>query len=276
MNLPLSRRTLLAAATAFTTALLIAPLGACGAAGLARVDVYDRGANTALTEYRYRGQRFIAGEPGNEYAVRVRNCSQQRVLAVVSVDGVNVVSGESAAPDQNGYVIEPGGYVTIQGWRKDLDRTAAFYFSDPGDSYAARTGRPKDLGVIGVALFRERAVAASGAINEDWKNRGPAGSNEAGASRQAKSNGTADAAAPAASQRAYEATLGTGHGRGEYSPVQRVEFERASAQPDEVVAIRYERRERLVALGVIPAWRSGYAYQRPDPFPAAVGFVPDP
>ena len=36
------------------------------------------------------------------------------------------------------------------------ERTAAFYFSDPGDSYASRTGRPDDLGVIGVALFRER------------------------------------------------------------------------------------------------------------------------
>ena len=56
-------------------------------------------------------------------------------------------------------MIEPYGYVTIEGWRKDLERTAAFYFSDPGDAYATRTGRPDDLGVIGVALFREREPA---------------------------------------------------------------------------------------------------------------------
>jgi len=97
--------------------------------------------------------------PGNEYAIRIRNCSDRRVLAVVSVDGVNVVTGETAAPEQSGYVIEPYGYVTIEGWRKSLERTAAFYFSDPGDAYATRTGRPDDLGVIGVALFRERERA---------------------------------------------------------------------------------------------------------------------
>ena len=108
--------------------------------------------------YRHHGRRYVEGQPGNEYAVRIRNCTDQRLLAVLSVDGVNAVTGETASPDQSGYVIEPGGYVTVQGWRKDLNRTAAFYFSDPGDSYAARTGRPNDLGVIGVALFRERPV----------------------------------------------------------------------------------------------------------------------
>ena len=99
--------------------------------------------------------------------MRIRNCTDQRLLAVLSVDGVNAVTGETASPDQSGYVIEPGGYVTVQGWRKDLDRTAAFYFSDPEDSYAARTGRPNDLGVIGVALFRERPIE-----RQDWLSRG--------------------------------------------------------------------------------------------------------
>jgi hypothetical protein len=69
-------------------------------------------------------------------------------------------------------------------------------------------------------------------------------------------------------------SLGTGHGRGEYSPAQRVEFERASATPDEIVAIRYERHETLVALGVLPATRD--RPRQPDPFPGALSFVPDP
>ncbi len=124
--------------------------------GIASVDVYDRDEGRALEVHHHRGRQYVVGQPGHEYAVRIRNCSGQRVLAVVSVDGVNVVTGETATPDQSGYVIEPYGYVTIEGWRKDLERTAAFYFSDPGDAYASRTGRPDDLGVIGVALFRER------------------------------------------------------------------------------------------------------------------------
>jgi hypothetical protein len=55
-----------------------------------------------------------------------------------------------------------------------------------------------------------------------------------------------------------------------------VAFERASERPDEIVRLRYERRERLAAMGVLPQpprWR----WQRePDPFPATLGFVPDP
>ena len=128
--------------------------------------------------YPHRGRQFVVGRPGNEYAIRIRNCSDRRVLAVVSVDGVNVVTGETAAPDQSGYVIEPYGYVTIEGWRKDLERTAAFYFTDPGDAYATRTGRPDDLGVIGVALFREREPA--------WSQRPVAVASAPGAARRSR------------------------------------------------------------------------------------------
>ncbi len=167
MSIPIARRTLLAAATATILATAFAPLGACRAGSLAQVDVYDRSSGEALPVYRHHGRQYVVGQPGNEYAVRIRNCTDRRVLAVVSVDGVNVVTGETASPDQSGYVLEPGGYVNIQGWRKDLSRTAAFYFSDPSDSYAARTGRPADLGVIGVALFPERPVERQGWLSRD-------------------------------------------------------------------------------------------------------------
>ncbi len=88
--------------------------------------------------------------------MRIRNCTGARVLVVTSVDGVNVISGDTAAPSQSGYVLEPWGYVVITGWRKSMDRTAAFYFTDLGDSYAARTGRPQNVGVVGVAVFQEK------------------------------------------------------------------------------------------------------------------------
>ena len=42
-----------------------------------------------------------------------------------------------------------------------LSQTAAFYFTDLADSYAARTGRPDNVGVIGVALFREGVLQQS-------------------------------------------------------------------------------------------------------------------
>jgi hypothetical protein len=275
MSLPINRRTLLAITLAAVLATAIVPLAVSRADSLARVDVYDRNAGEALPLYRHHGRRYVEGRPGNEYAVRIRNCSGQRVLAVLSVDGVNAVTGETASPDQSGYVIEPGGYVTVQGWRKDLDRTAAFYFSDPDASYASRTGRPNDLGVIGVALFREKSPELQGWLSrEDRRNmpspaREKAGSDAAGKAADSRAEAT-NAAAPAVQQ----PSLGTGHGRGEYSPVEQVAFERASTRPDEVVAIRYERRESLVAMGVLPETRNGL--RDPDPFPGALSFVPDP
>ncbi len=275
MSILITRRTLLAAATAAVLATAVVPFAVSCADTLARVDVYDRSAGEALPLYRHHGRRYVEGQPGNEYAIRIRNCSGQRLLAVLSVDGVNAVTGDTASPEQSGYVIEPGGYVTVHGWRKDLTRTAAFYFSDPGDSYAARTGRPHDLGVIGVALFRERPVERQGWLSRDDRrqaaspSREKAESDAAGKAVDSRAEAT-NAAAPATRQ----PSLGTGHGRGEYSPVEQVAFERASARPDEVVSIRYERRESLVAMGVVPATR--HDLRDPDPFPGALSFVPDP
>ena len=276
MSHAITRRTLLAVATASILATALVPLAVSRADSLARVDVYDRSAGEALTMYRQHGRRYVVGKPGNEYAVRVRNCSDRRLLAVVSVDGVNAVTGESASPDQSGYVIEPGGYVNIQGWRKDLSRTAAFYFSDPADSYAARTGRPNDLGVIGVALFQERLVERQAWLGNEDRSPAPGAPERMEADGAAESKAGRAAGDAAASPTMQQPSLGTGHGRGEYSPVEQVEFVRASSRPDETIAIRYERRETLVAMGVIPEPKFRFRSRQPDPFPGVTGFVPDP
>ena len=259
---------LLAGQAALAAAALVAaavPLTAACAANLASVDVYDRTNQQTLDVHRHRGRQYVVGEPGNEYAIRIRNTTGGRVLAVVSVDGVNVITGETAAPDQSGYVIEPGGYVNIQGWRKDLERTAAFYFSDPGDAYASRTGRPDDLGVIGVALFREREDRWLYSREQDTTAGSPAPRQESAKARRDSAAAEATAPSPA---------LGTGHGRREHSPAQRVEFERASTRPDQRIVLRYDRRENLMAMGVLP--RPEYRRREPNPFPGALGFVPDP
>ncbi len=276
MSKPISRRTLLAAATATVLAMAIAPQAVSRADSLASVDIYDRSADVALPVHRHRGRQYVAGQPGNEYAIRIRNCTDRRLLAVVSVDGVNAVSGESASPDQSGYVLEPGGYVNIQGWRKDLNRTAAFYFSDPSDSYAARTGRPKDLGVIGVALFRERDFEPPALLSRERRAAAPAPSERAQADAAGDSKARGETSSSEYAATARLPSLGTGHGRGEYSPVEQVAFQRASTQPDELIAIRYERRETLVAMGVLPEPRNRRWPRQPDPFPGTLGFVPDP
>ena len=159
---------------------------------LVQVDVYDRVDGTALPVYMKDGRHYIVGVPGHEYAVRIRNCTGGRVLVVTSVDGVNVISGDTASPGQSGYVLEPWASVEIAGWRKSMERTAAFYFTDLGDSYAARTGRPQNVGVIGVAVFQERPKRI---VYREQDYRGRVAADEARRTARARWNAPDSAAA---------------------------------------------------------------------------------
>src|SRR5438105_15850425 len=123
---------------------------------LADITVIDRDTGTTLPLYYSKGEYWVAGAPGARYAISIRNQMGQRVMAVTSVDGINVVSGATAAWSQTGYVFGAYSSYQITGWRKSNSEVAAFEFSASADSYAERTGRPNQVGVIGVALFKER------------------------------------------------------------------------------------------------------------------------
>jgi len=253
--------------------LLLAALSACAlptrAGNLADLEVYDRSSGQLLPVYRHDGRLYIAGEPRHEYELRIRNRSGGRLLAVGSVDGVNVLNGQTAAPDQGGYVLDPYGSVSIAGWRKSLQRIAAFYFTALPDSYAARTGRPDDVGVIGVALFREKTWCCARAEprSEPYaRDKAEGAAQNQPAAPEASADAALQAAKPAE-------RLGTGHGRSEYSAAYETAFERLSDSPEEVITIWYDSRRNLVAQGVIPQLPR-YAQREPNPFPG--GFVPDP
>jgi hypothetical protein len=266
LRIPLSARlgTLLAAAM-----LLASPAHAVGS--LVDVHVLDRMTGETLPMYWHNGRWWVPGKPGSRYAITLTNRSGGRALTVVSVDGVNVVSGETAAHDQAGYVLGPGHFAQITGWRKDLTRVAAFEFTALANSYAARTGRPDHVGVIGVAVFREKPrpePVPSPALSREQKQaaRDAAAAPAAGAAAsEAESRQRADRPA------APEQSIGTGHGRNERSVTSYTEFERAQPVPNELITIHYDSRDNLVAMGVIPRPRSV-----PNPFPATAGFVPDP
>jgi hypothetical protein len=241
---------------------------------LVDVTVVDRATGQALPVWSSNGRWYVAGRPGASYELRLRNQSGRDVLAVTSVDGVNVVSGETAAPSQTGYVLMQGGQFAIRGWRKDLSRVAAFHFTPLDDAYATRTGRPDDVGVIGVAVFARKWAPPPPppvAISRDEGSRNAQAESASRERRAAPYDG-----APAASARAdaapapAEKSLGTGHGRIETSVVRNVVFERESDVPNEVISIWYDSFDNLVARGVAPR----PAPRNPEPFPAR--FVPDP
>ncbi len=263
-------RTLIAAAL-----LLFAATSNAGGVGtLADVTVYDRTAQRSLPVHWSEGGAWVAGAPGNEYSIHIRNRSAVDLLAVISVDGINAITGATASPGQSGYIVPAYGFAEIKGWRKSMRRVASFYFTDLGDSYAARTGRPDDVGVIGVALFKRKLTPELELHLEQRKRdratSGAGGRAEPPASASAPSEANdSRSQARAAEKDSVRQSLGTGHGRSQTSHVRYAEFERESSVPNEVVTVRYDSRENLVALGILRAPRRG-----PDPFPA--GFVPDP
>jgi hypothetical protein len=243
--------------TLFLLACALAwPSAAAQAQPLVRLSIVDRDTGAELPQYPGRGQRWIAGAPGHRYAVRLANLGAERVLVVLSVDGVNAVSGETAAAAQNGYVLDPWETADIAGWRKSLDDLAAFVFTDLGDSYAARTGRPDDVGVIGIAVFRERAPVRTPPWRRATIAAAPPPSAESSAPRDAATQ-----------------SLGTGHGEREWAPVGTTGFLRASRTPAQVVELRYDTARRLAALGILP--RRPY-HRTPGPRAFPGGFVPDP
>jgi hypothetical protein len=221
-----------------------------------------------LPTFSHRGRTFVLGVPGQRYLLRIRNESGRRVEVVASVDGRDVVDGRAAAWEKRGYLVEPFGETTIDGYRLSGDGVAAFRFGSVRDSYAARMGDARDVGVIGVAVFPERAPAwrpppyrPYAYDREESAGRGEPGS-EAVPPPSAK--GSANSEAPAQAPEARRSLdrsrpgLGTEFAERHDSHVEEVPFERAASHPAAILTLRYDDRQGLLAAGVdLDRWARG-------------------
>jgi hypothetical protein len=278
-------------------AAIMAGLGqaACAKADPVDLQVVDRESGQVLPVWARHGRLYVAGDPGGRYSLRVTNNTGGRVKVVMSVDGVNVVSGQTASWRQTGYVIYPGQTYDVTGWRKSDDEVAAFTFAPLSESYAARTGRPAEVGVIGIAVFQERAAVAPTppAISTDRLRTPPimykpesvrppisapfmAGAARSAAPPPPPPPAPAMAQAGRADAEQSDERLGTGHGERERSVVTMVSFEAATAYPMFTRQIEYDTYAHLVAEGVIRRPLAEVRHPRPFPTAPDAGFVPDP
>lgn len=277
------------ALTTLAALLLLTSLPAQAIGRLADVTIVDRETGATLPVHYAKGEYWVAGRPGARYAVTVQNRLGERVLAVPSVDGVNVLSGETAAWDQRGYVFSPYERYQITGWRKSSSEIAAFEFASAGNSYAGRTGRPANVGVIGVALFREQQPLPSPSItpepssqrrdsssNRERLRDEPASPAAAAPAPSADAESSARAGSLAKAAPAPSPKLGTAHGQRETSVVTQTTFARLQDQPNEVISIRYDSRENLVASGVIREQPVRPPIPRAFPQSDNLSYVPDP
>ena len=287
---------LLAAATSCAAAPLPAGAPLRDRTGAYEVEVLIDG--SVAPTYAHDGETYVMGQLGARYTLRVHNHSGRRIEAVVSVDGRDVIDGKPAElRNKRGYLVPAYGTVDIDGWRISRAEAAAFRFSSVPDSYAARTGNAREVGVIGVAVFPERYVAPpvvrrppiypryyyddESAPHDGYGGLGRSDKG-AGESSGAAEPPPAPSSAPAPRSEAPMAEgssgggydraekksargrsgLGTEFGEAVSSPTYEVEFVRANpSRPAVVLGLRYNDRDGLIAMG-IDVDGPDYAYWR--------------
>jgi hypothetical protein len=216
-----------------------------------------------------RGRRYVEAREGAEYDLLVRNPLPVRVAVALSVDGLNTIDARrTPAWEASKWVIEPYGTIRVSGWQMSSSRARRFYFTSERDSYAARLGRASDLGVITAVFFRESVPRHHTAVPPPYdmpdRPRERSGAREEGEMRSQgearKSGGSAGAAA--ARPRADDGYAATGIGRSVGHDVEWVQM-RLERSPAAELTVRYEYRDALVRLGLLPRpWRDDGALRR--------------
>ena len=237
---------------ALALALPFAAAGRCGFGVEILVD------GRPLAEYNARGTTYVEALKGKEYAVRLTNPLGRRVAVALSVDGLNTVDGRrSDARSATKWVLEPYESIVISGWQVNGREARRFFFTTEKGSYAARMGRTEDLGLVEAVFFAERLPEPPQGV-EDGVLGGVLGRSEP--RREASAPAPSGAAPPPPEARSQDKALSdeyaaTGMGRRTEHPVERIHLE-LEASPSAALRIRYEFREGLVELGILPPPRT--------------------
>jgi hypothetical protein len=236
------------------------------------------------------GRTFVEGRKGSEFTLRLRNFTPNRVLAVITVDGLSVIDGEKGDyKDSGGYVVNAHGYIDIPGWRLDNSEVAKFVFESIDGSYSAESGHgKKNVGVIGAAVFLERqwyytvnnvgswtsnassvTYTTSGVCDGDYT----LGVDHASNTSNCVFTCHSDIAAPSASRQVCEKApkvdtqqIGTGFGKAASHKVVDVNFTKASDVPNAIFSIFYDSYDRLAAANII-RHNQVQVCRVPSPFP---------
>jgi hypothetical protein len=227
------------------------------------------------------GRFYVEARRGGRYAVVLANRTGERVGVVLTVDGLNAISGQRDEGRGRMYVLDPWQRTTVRGWRTSLEEVRQFTFVDEQASYAARSGKANEkMGWIEVAAYRERRpfvhhVPQVVRPEPEWTETEGEAARDKAETAPAPAQDSAEATAPTLLGRtAPRAYPGTGWGERRHDPVVLVSFDPES-EPGERVTLRYEYRPALIALGVLP--RHAPARDRlSERERADAGFAPPP
>jgi hypothetical protein len=230
-----------------------------------------------LSELHARNATYIEAVRHAEYSLRLTNRTGHRMAVALSVDGLNTIDAKSgSASKASKWVLGPWETVTIEGWQIGADNARKFYFTSEEKSYGAWLGKTSNLGVIEAVAYREflpppPPPPRQPYLEQEQKDSARMRSGESSAPR------SAGKAAPAPAETLDDDMAATGIGRKIDNRVTRVHLKLESS-PAANIRLRYEYRQQLVQLGVLPSSEEEQALARRE---RAGGFsdfdfAPDP
>lgn len=260
-----------------------------------------------LPAYLHQGSNYVEGRAGTPYAVRLRNRSGRRIEVVLTVDGINVITGKEGSFDGDGYVLAPYQTSDIRGFLRSGGKAAAFTFGGRAESYREKLGRGGEhLGVVGAAVFEEKVTRVPtsktvvvmpatvmrrppckprafpptfpyGEATITWEESGNSFVRGYGANDIYYSTAVPGDDAPRASAQGLSVqNLGTEYGAEVDFATHSVRFRRSSKTPAAVVEVFYDDAEGLRERG-IEVGKVKPTAPRPSAFPEdAIGGCPAP
>lgn len=116
------------------------------------------------------GRAWIEARENTRFELKVENDGYSRFLAVVSVDGLNVINAKHEDPKEApGYIVNSKSSISIPGWLIDENQTREFVFSKRGTAYANKIGTDtSNIGVIGCAIFNEQYSTITWYSNDNF------------------------------------------------------------------------------------------------------------
>jgi len=220
------------------------------------------------------GKCWVEARKGTKFEIKIMNDWWNRVLAIVSVDGLNIINAKFEPPEISpGYIVNRFSSITIPGWKINENEARDFIFTDREKSYATKVGADQqNVGVIGVAIIDEKVnyrifsdYIFDKSYNENpiwyWQNPIHITSNTRGFSNPSYS-------CDCNSYNYDGPNLGVGSGEKEQFVTGRQYFERGNLI--KIINVYYDHRNGLINRGIIQE-KSLF----PKSFPEVNAYCPD-
>lgn len=225
----------------------------------------------SVDEYQHNGNVWIEGRPNSEYSIKLKNTTHKPRQVIVSVDGLDVLTGNPAGIHSPAFSLDPYESYEISGWSTKLGEVARFVFSKLSGKSGKSTysNMKQSLGSIGFVVSgksEEPFVAPHWRDYLDKNNWNEIAKPRKNLDLIYEYRG---ANTPAMNSTSRSTQVGTGWGDRKSVPRQKVT--QVFDSDNTMGAIFYDTRRGLIERGIIVQEKSDL----PNPFPGIGCEPPD-